>query len=625
MNTSRHPLLDRQVAQAASNSGMDLIKLMGLVSEAYHQRDCELRRADRVNTVMAEELEATNAGLRESMREEVQNRRFSTALNHMPQGLALFDRGGLLLFCNGPFKAHYRLPDNFNPIAKPLDEILTHSLTLSGAGEAERQRLINECLALSTQRSSAIEQQWPDGRTFTISRNPIDGGGYVDTQADVTESRRAMAQIAHMANYDALTDLPNRSLFRRQLEEAVHCAGHGELSALLCLDLDRFKAINDTLGHSIGDDLLISVATRLKSEIRALDTVARLGGDEFACIARRLKKKDQAEKLAQRIIAALSKPFHVDGHVVLIGASVGIDFITKGKNNPEELIRNADLALYDAKNNGRGMFSVYHSELHETLTHRRRLEAELREALANEEFELHYQPQYDLRNRTLYGFEALVRWSSPRRGLVPPNEFIAICEESGLINELSKWVLRRACRDAMTWPQPVSVAVNLSPTEFRNKQLVSTVREILSETGLAPARLDIEITEGVMISDVANTLSVMSGLRTLGVSISLDDFGTGYSSLSYIRQFPVNKIKIDKCFISDLEESNYSLAIIRAVSGLCSSLGITSAAEGVETKAQYDILDAERCDIVQGYLTGRPIPLAETFSLFEEETTPRST
>jgi len=615
--TAEHPLLGRQLARASAEGRIDTARLAALVSDAYHEHDRELRRADRANAAMAEELEAANRGLRDSMREEVQNRRFAAALNHMPQGLALYDRSGLLLFCNEPFKAHYRLPADFNPIAKPLDEILGRSAALLGAGAVEQRRLINACLSLPVDASSAIEQVWPDGRTFTVSRNPIDSGGYIDTQTDITESRRAMAQIAHMANYDALTDLPNRRLFRDRLVETIQVAERGELSAVMCLDLDRFKTVNDTLGHGVGDALLVAVTARLKRKMRGVDTVARLGGDEFAIIVRRLKEKDQAVLLAERVIASLSEPFRIDGHRIAVGASIGIEFITRETTGPDDVIRNADLALYDAKTAGRGVASVFRQELHECLAHRRQLEIELREGLAGGEFELWYQPQFVTRTRGLCGFEALVRWRSPRRGLVAPSEFIPLCEEVGLINELGAFVLRRACRDAVKWPKGLSVAVNLSPVQFRWGHLVSTVREILAETGLESSRLDLEVTEGVMISDVANALDVLNGLRALGVTISLDDFGTGYSSLGYIRHFPFNKIKIDKSFIADLGRSNDSLAIIRAVTGLCSSLGITSIAEGVETQAQYDLLSAERCDQVQGYLTGRPVPFADTFAFFE--------
>lgn len=616
-----HKLLRQQLHKADSEGGLDLEKLLAMVSGAYEDLDNNRRRTERANRLMTDELDEAYARMQSSLDAvALQNMRFEAALNNMQQGLCLFDNDGRLVVCNSKFRELYRIPADFNPVGQSLVEILQVGEVFGFCSAVEQRMLIEEHASLPLGKDSVIEQLWPDGHVINLSRHPVKDGGFLDTMADITESRKATAQIAHMANYDALTDLPNRALFRERLVDAMLHAQRGELSALMCLDLDRFKAVNDTLGHPVGDALLIEVTARLRKLLRTTDTIARLGGDEFVIIQRRMSKRADAQSLAQRIITRLSRPYQISGHHVSIGVSIGIEFIGSEETNADDLIRNADLALYKAKAEGRGMFCVFEPELHASLTKRCQFELELHQALKNEEFEVHYQPQFDILSKEIKGFEALVRWRSPLRGMVSPADFIPLCEEIGLIDALGVWVLRRACRDAAGWPSHLTIAVNLSPAQFKSRriELVPTVTRVLSETGLAPTRLELEITENVLISDLTDASAMLRELKKLGVRVSLDDFGTGYSSLSYIRHFPFDKIKIDQSFVRDLGTNNESLAIIRAISGMCSSMGIVSIAEGVETQEQYDILRSENCNTLQGYLFGRPLPLLDTNRLIAE-------
>jgi diguanylate cyclase (GGDEF)-like protein len=611
-----HKLLERQIVKAKGAQET----LLALVNEAYNEHDRDRRRVDHANHLMAEELEEKNLALNTLLdQSRVQNMCFSAALDNMPQAMCLFDKGGRLRVCNRKFIELYEFETDFDPVGLSLTKIFEHNCIFNRFVEMERRLLIMEHAALSVFRPMTIEQQWPSGRVISIARTPVEDGGFLAMIADVSEAHRANAQIVHMANYDALTDLPNRVLFVEKLNEAMRFTSRGEKSAVMCLDLDRFKAVNDTLGHSVGDALLLEVTKRLRQCIRDTDTVARLGGDEFAIIQRMINTAAEAKTLARRIISQISEPYLINGHQIVIGVSVGIEFVDRQRNLADEVLRNADLALYRAKSDGRGVYAVYKPELHASLDNRRKLEIELRHAIKAREFIVYYQPQYNTKSQKMCGFEALVRWESPSRGLVPPNEFIALSEEIGLIDELGRFVLHTACAEAATWPAHLTIAVNLSPVQFRSRRIVDVVRDVLKETGLAPHRLELEITESVMISETSLALAILNEMKGLGVKISLDDFGTGYSSLSYIRHFPLDKIKIDQCFIRDLGDSGDSLAIIRAVAGMCTSIGIVSTAEGVETQAQLDILRAENCDTIQGYLFSRPVPAEQARALIAQD------
>ena len=426
---------------------------------------------------------------------------------------------------------------------------------------------------------------------------------------DTTERRRAEDHIRHLAHHDVLTGLPNRALFRDRLEQALAGGRRaGQMVAVLCLDLDRFKEVNDLYGHANGDELLRQASMRLGAELRQGDTLARLGGDEFAIVQPRIDGPEAAVALAQRLIETIADPFETLGQETMIGVSVGIAMFPHDGSEVEGLVRSADLALYRAKSDGRGTWRTFEPEMDARLQERRQLERELRETLARGGLTLHFQPVADTEGGEITAFEALVRWPHPQRGMIPPADFIPLAEESGLILALGEWVLRTACAEAAGWPAAMRIAVNLSPAQFSHGDLPGLVRRVLDETGLEAARLELEITEGVLIKDNERALTILRQLKALGVRITMDDFGTGYSSLSYLQRFPFDKLKIDQSFVRLAEQSADSRAIIRAVIGLGKSLGMPVVAEGVETTGQLDLLAGEQCDEVQGYLIGRPMP-----------------
>ncbi|TFV48216.1 EAL domain-containing protein [Bradyrhizobium niftali] len=446
------------------------------------------------------------------------------------------------------------------------------------------------------------------GRRLTLDHRE----GYLVAVVDITERRKAEARIAHMAHHDGLTDLANRALHQARLRDALE-AGHalGERVAILCIDLDLFKNVNDSLGHHMGDHLLQKVADRLRSQVRGNDLAARLGGDEFAIMLAADTSPKEASDIAVRLIQALSVPYEIDGHQVVIGASIGIALSPGDGTSSEELMRNADMALYRAKQDGRGVHRFFEREMDHQAQQRREMETDLRRALAHGEFELHYQPVVDIASESISGFEALLRWRHPDKGMISPAEFIPVAEDIGLIGPLGEWVLREGCKEAANWPSEVRIAINLSPLQFRSRNLVQVVVSALANSGLPPKRLELEITESVFLAETEANIAILHQLRELGVSISLDDFGTGYSSLSYLRSFPFDKIKIDRSFVKDLAKRSDCVAIVRAISGLGRSLNITTTAEGVETTDQLDWLRAEGCNEVQGFLFSAARPAAE--------------
>ncbi|MBU4436587.1 MAG: EAL domain-containing protein [Alphaproteobacteria bacterium] len=429
---------------------------------------------------------------------------------------------------------------------------------------------------------------------------------------DIADRKRAEAQIARLAHYDPLTELPNRVLFQKDLSEALARRSRtGDQLAVHFIDLDRFKTVNDTLGHPLGDALLRIAAERLRGCVREGDTVARLGGDEFAVVQTGLSDLTGATKLAERVVEAMAAPFDLLGHQVMIGASVGVSAAPSDGDDADELLKKADMALYRAKADGRGAFHFFERAMDEQLQARRALELDLRRALVAGEFQLYYQPLYNLGDDRVTGCEALLRWNHPERGMVSPADFIPIAEEIGLIVQLGEWVLREACSEAATWPNHVRLAVNLSPAQFRDRGLVRTVISALAVSGLPAERLELEITESVLLQDNAANMSMLHDLKALGVRISMDDFGTGYSSLSYLRCFPFDKIKIDQTFVRDILKDKDAMAIIKAVLDLGASLGIVTTAEGVETEEQLNALRDQGCAEIQGYFISRPAPASE--------------
>ena len=456
------------------------------------------------------------------------------------------------------------------------------------------------------------ERELPNGLIVEVGYVPLTGGdGWVVTCQDITARRRAEEQIAFMARHDAVTLLPNRVMFRERIEMAVAQTDRAIAAAVLLLDLDHFKAVNDTLGHPIGDHLLRAVAGRLASCVRQVDTIARFGGDEFAVVQAGPERVEDVAILARRVTDVLSAPYEVDGHQVIIGVSIGIALLPADGSDPDVLLRNADIALYRAKADGRGVFRFFEPAMDAHLQQRRILELDLHRALEAREFVLFYQPLIDVSSGRVSGFEALMRWNHPTRGLLGPDRFIGATEEMGLIVPLGAWALAEACREAAAWPDDIKIAVNLSAAQFSGGDLVRAVTDALDGAGLEARRLTLEITESLLLHNTKQVLGILHELRGLGASISMDDFGTGYSSLSYLRAFPFDKIKIDQSFIRDLAHDKDAAAIVRAIISLGSALGMTTIAEGVETEDQFARLRVEGCTEVQGFLFSKPAPAVD--------------
>jgi diguanylate cyclase (GGDEF)-like protein/PAS domain S-box-containing protein len=485
----------------------------------------------------------------------------------------------------------------------PLDEREAHIQSLRKVGDAYH----------SGQHWRHLKADGSEIQVLTFGRRVAFEGrdGFLVAIVDVTERRKAEARVAHMAHHDGLTELPNRVLYQERLREGLGRSAPGKSVAVLCIDLDLFKNVNDSFGHPIGDRLLQMVADRLRLEVRGNNLVARLGGDEFAVVMASDVSPKEANDYAARLIEVLSAPYDIDGIDVVIGASIGIALSPGDGESSEELMRNADMALYRAKSEGGGVHHFFEKEMDRQAQKRRDMELDLRRAFANGEFELHYQPLVDLVVDRVTGFEALLRWKHPEKGMISPADFIPVAEDIGLIVGLGEWVLREACAEAVKWPDEIKVAVNLSPVQFRSRNLVQVVIGALAYSGLSPLRLELEITESIFLAETEANLAILHQLRELGVRISMDDFGTGYSSLSYLRSFPFDKIKIDRSFVKDLAERPDCGAIVRAISGLGRSLNITTTAEGVETVEQLDWLRAEGCNEVQGFLFSAAKPAAE--------------
>ncbi|WP_439365065.1 EAL domain-containing protein [Bradyrhizobium sp. DASA03005] len=590
---------------ALSVLGMSLIGV--LADRRLATRTARFEEIISQLSIARQQLEGSQNDLKE------QKLRLDTAINHMVEGLCMFDAEKRLVICNERYARLYRLPSELLRAGTPHRDIIRHRVT-SGILEGEAsdfaaERQIAKLDALPIHAVSSRIDAFADGRLICVTRQPMAGGGWVATHLDVTEQRRSEAKITYMAQHDALTELPNRVLLKARLEPALADTRGGNLHlAVLLLDLDRFKEVNDTLGHPAGDLLLRSVATRLLDCVRETTFVARLGGDEFAIVDYVTNPAADAASLAEAIHAALSAPFDLGDHQVIVGTSIGIALAPQDGADSDTILRSADLALYSAKSAGRGAFRFFEPELDQLLRARRNLERDLRKALARSEFELHYQPFVNLNSGETCGFEALLRWHHPERGLVSPGEFIPVAEETGLILPLGEWVLRTACAEAAKWRSDLKIAVNLSPAQFRSRELVSTIVGALAASGIASDRLELEVTETVIMHDSGTVFAALSQLRELGVRIALDDFGTGYSSLSFLQKFPFDKIKIDRSFVSELSspmEEPHRIA--RAVVQFATSLGKTSTAEGVETAEQLDILRQEGCVEAQGFYLSPPM------------------
>ncbi|MBR0878104.1 diguanylate cyclase (GGDEF)-like protein/PAS domain S-box-containing protein [Bradyrhizobium japonicum] len=532
-----------------------------------------------------------------------------TALENMSQGLCMFDADGKIQLFNERYAAMLGRTDI--PLAGRLLVEVLREEQAKGQWQGDAAEFFARLVADAREGRTTSQVVTRFGRSIRVVNQPMQGGGWVATFEDITEWLEAQAKISHMARHDALTNLPNRVLFHEQLEQGPGRAKSGDQLAVLCLDLDHFKDINDSLGHPIGDALLKEVGRRLKATVGASDTVARLGGDEFAVVQIGRSEEAAARALAGRLVEVISAPYEIDDHQIVIGVSIGISLSPQDSDNPDELLKNADLALYRAKADGRGTYRFFETGMDARAQARRLLEMDLRAALLRDEFEAYYQPIRDVASGRVVAFEALLRWNHPQRGLIAPINFIPVAEETGLIVQLGEFVLRSACSDAATWPDDVDVAVNLSPVQFKSPNLIASVTDALAASGLAARRLELEITESVLLQNSETTLTTLHELRAMGVRISLDDFGTGYSSLSYLRSFPFDKIKIDRSFVSELATREDSMAIIRAVTGLGRSLGIVTTAEGVENDAQLELLRREGCTQAQGYLFSKPRPASD--------------
>jgi len=546
----------------------------------------------------------------------LENIKLDAALQNMSQGLAMFDRDGKLIVCNQKYAQLYALPDELTRPGTSHKAILAHRLASGVMAESDIGVIAERTRQGAPLAPAESLFELKDGRTILVKMRLLDNGGWVATHEDITERREAEAQIAHMAHHDALTGLPNRVLLRERLDDALTRAQRGNRIAVLYLDLDHFKSINDTLGHGIGDELLKAVAARLRGCLRETDTIARLGGDEFAIIQTEVASPSDVASLASRIRDALTAAYDLDGHQVPADVSIGISLAPDDTIDPEQLLKNADMALYRSKADGRGTFRFFEPQMDERVRTRRTLELDLRNAITNGEFELYYQPVVNLDRNEISACETLLRWHHPTRGMVPPAEFIPVAEETGLINQIGEWVLRQACFEAASWPNDVAVAVNLSPVQFKNQNLALLIVSALADSRLPARRLELEITEAVLLQNNEATLATLHRLRELGVRIAMDDFGTGYSSLSYLRSFPFDKIKIDRSFINDIGEKDESGAIVQAVTSLASRLKMATTAEGVETQAQLQMIQRLGCTEMQGYLYSRPVPARDLARLF---------
>ncbi|WP_404710403.1 putative bifunctional diguanylate cyclase/phosphodiesterase [Sphingomonas sp. MMS24-J13] len=534
------------------------------------------------------------------------------ALDNMPHGVVMFDAACRLVVSNKRYIEMYGLSSDVVRPGCTLKELIEHRerAGLLAGDVAQYRTSIIDAIRRGHISSQYIETA--DRRTIHIFNQPIPSGGWVATHEDVTEQKAAEAWIEHLAHYDALTDLPNRTLFKVRLDQALQMAMRDRQVAVLFLDIDNFKNINDNLGYSIGDELIRAVAGRLRACIESTDIGARLGGDEFVVIQTQVERPGQAAGLAAHIREALTKPYVLDsGHHVTIDTSIGIALAPDDGASGDQLLRNAEIALYGAKSSGRGVYRFFERAMDERMKERRKLEIELRQALKAGEFEIYYQPIINVEFSTIQSFEALLRWRHPERGIIAPGSFIAAAEEIGILGHIGEWVIRTACREAMTWPDDIAVAVNVSPTQLRNDKFVDIVINALAESGLAAERLEVEITESVLLDYTDETLTTLHRLRRIGVRIAMDDFGTGYSSLNYLNKFPFDKIKIDQSFIKDLSDAEESTAIVRAVTGLAKAFHMVTTAEGVETVQQAAIVTALGCTEMQGYLFSKPCTAGE--------------
>ena len=536
--------------------------------------------------------------------------RLDLAVNNMPQGLALFDSSARLVICNQRFIEMFGLSSEVVKPGCSFHEITEHrKAVVSIAAEVDEYvEYIKNVLHDRHERGSTIIDTF-DGRAIQVINEPLADGGCVVTHEDITERQRIKERITHLAHYDALTDLPNRAMFQEHLRQQLASIADGEQLAVHYIDIDEFKDVNDALGHLVGDELLKSIGASLIRCAGENDLVARLGGDEFAIVQSHVTSTERITDLVERVFETIREPFDCMGHRLTTDASIGIALAPQHGTAPDQILKNADLAMYAAKSAGRNTYRFFEPEMDAKVRERLQIEIDLREAIAHGELEVYYQPFLSLKDDTITGCEALVRWQHPERGMVSPAEFIPVAEDTGLINEIGEWVLNTACRDAASWPCDTRLAVNVSPVQFRSETLPLKIMASLSASNLPASRLELEITEAVLIRDDDAALAILHQLRAIGVRIALDDFGTGYSSLSYLQRFPFDKIKIDRRFVVDIASLDGSSSIVQAVVNIAADRRMTTTAEGVETEEQKHILHALGCTEMQGYLFSAAKPL----------------
>jgi len=554
-----------------------------------------------------------------SQQHQLEKQRLDTAINNMTQGLLMFDSSRRLVVANQRYIEMFGVSTEVVKPGCTMHELLNHRREIgSFKGDVDKY-----CATLFRKMAQGkifqTIMETADGGSIQVSYRPLPRGGWVTTLEDITERRRVEDRITHLAHYDALTDLPNRALFHEQLERELARIAPGEQLAVMYIDIDEFKSVNDTLGHLIGDELLKSVAVSLGRCVRDTDFVARLGGDEFAIVQTGVRTADEVTGLVTRVLDTIREPYECLGHQVTTDASIGIALAPQHGTDLDQILKNADLAMYAAKSAGRRTYRFFEPEMDARVRARRILEMDLRQAISDGAFEVHYQPCISLQDNKITGCEALLRWRHSERGMISPAEFIPIAEETGLINQLGEWVLTTACAEATTWPDHIKLAVNVSPVQFKSGTLALKIVAALAASGLPASRLELEITEAVLIRDDEAALAILHQLRAIGVGIALDDFGTGYSSLSYLQRFPFDKIKIDRCFVNDIAEPDGSSCIVQAVVNIAAARQMTTTAEGVETQQQRELLRALGCAEMQGYLFSPAKPAAEIRQLFHRE------
>jgi diguanylate cyclase (GGDEF)-like protein/PAS domain S-box-containing protein len=551
-----------------------------------------------------------------SRQHQMERQRLDTAINNMTQGLLMFDSSHRLVVANDRYMEMFGVSADVVKPGCTMYELLNHRKEIGSFKDDVDEYCKNLFHKMAQGKVFQTIMDTAEGRSIQVLYRPLPHGGWVTTLEDITERHRAEEQITHLAHYDALTDLPNRALFHERLNEELAGMAPGEQLAVLYIDIDEFKSVNDSLGHMIGDELLKFVAASLSYCIGKTDFVARLGGDEFAIVQTAVRNQAEITDLVTRLYHAIREPYEYLGHQLTADASIGVALAPQHGTNLDQILKNADLAMYAAKSAGRRTYRFFEPEMDAQIKARRLLEMDLRQAISDRALEVYYQPCVSLQDNEITGCEALLRWRHPERGMISPAEFVPIAEETGLINQLGEWALATACAEATTWPENIKLAVNVSPVQFRSGTLALKIVAALAASDLPAHRLELEITEAVLIRDDDAALTILHQLRAIGVRIALDDFGTGYSSLSYLQRFPFDKIKIDRCFVNDIAEPDGSSSIVQAVVNIAAARHMTTTAEGVETKQQQELLRALGCTEMQGYLFSAAKPAAEIRQLF---------